>query len=75
MSRRRDTFDQYVQEDPYRQIAVHSTKYNPQKNLELKGLFGRPEDKDKLYHKKNKSTHNNHPLLKFLGKKNQQEKR
>ncbi len=69
---RRDTFDQqYAGVDAFRQLAVHSTKYNPNKNMEIKGLFGHKEDKEKSIQRKNRSTHNNHPLLKFLGKKNQ----
>ena len=39
--RRRDTYECGV-EQTYGQPAVHSTKYNPQKNLELRGLFKEP---------------------------------
>jgi len=47
-------------------MAVQSTKYNPTKNLELKGLF---KPKEESRNKPQKPKPNNHPFLKFLGKK------
>jgi len=31
-------------EDPLKKLAVYSTKYNPHKNLEIKGLFKAKEE-------------------------------
>jgi hypothetical protein len=67
-SRRRDTFDCAMGDNISKCIAVHSTKYNPNKNLEIKSLFKPYKEDFKLKTNKNKAA--NHPFLKFIGKKN-----
>lgn len=42
-ARRRDTFDCEISDSLSKHLGVQSTKYNPNKNLELKGLF-KPKD-------------------------------
>ncbi len=64
-SRRRDTFDIQLSEPP-KQMIVQSTKNNPDKNMEIKGLFKR---EDPLKPQKTRNSIGNHPLLKFIGKK------
>ena len=73
-ARRRDTFDCEILEDPLKKLAVHSTKYNPHKNMEIKGLFKGKEENDRSISKKSKIVNNNHPFLRFIGKKNHKDK-
>jgi hypothetical protein len=68
-ARRRDTFD--CEPDPLpRHTVVQSTKYNPQRNGEIKALFRSKEEQ----RSKPKNRQNNHPFLKFLGKKSLRDK-
>lgn len=69
-ARRRDTFDCELDPLP-RQTVVQSTKYNPQRNGEIKALF-RPAKEEQRSKPKNRQ--NNHPFLKFLGKKSLRDK-
>jgi hypothetical protein len=70
-NRRRDTTFDIETEPLPRQSVVQSTKYNPQRNGEIKALF-RPAKEEQRSKPKNRQ--NNHPFLKFLGKKSLREK-
>ena len=71
-ARRRDTFDCEGAESLPKQIIVQSTKYNPNKNVEIKALFRPSKEEPRAKPAKNRP--NNHPFLKFLGKKSIREK-
>jgi hypothetical protein len=64
--KRRGTFDCQALQQPYKPLAVQSTKYDQTKNSDIRGLF---RERDEVKGNKLSKPKANHPLLKFLGKR------